>query len=80
MSATGNPFDNEDGSFLVLANAEQQQSLWPEFIPVPLGWHLIHGPDSRPGCIDYIEREWTDLRPLSLRDQIRAAARQTTRN
>lgn len=35
MSAAGNPFDNDEGVFLVLCNAEQQHSLWPEFIPVP---------------------------------------------
>ncbi|MGP9503254.1 MbtH family protein [Specibacter sp. AOP5-B1-6] len=74
MSAAGNPFDNDEGVFLVLCNAEQQHSLWPEFIPVPLGWRTIHGPDSKTACDDYIERHWTDLRPLSLREQIRAAA------
>ena len=72
MSAAGNPFDNDQGVFLVLVNAEGQHSLWPEFVPIPLGWHTIHGPDSHAACNDYIERRWTDLRPLSLLGQIRA--------
>ena len=29
-----NPFDDEDGTFLVLLNDEEQYSLWPAFIDV----------------------------------------------
>lgn len=61
-----NPFDNEDGSYLVLVNGENQHSLWPEAIAVPGGWIVVYGPASRPDCLDYIEASWTDLRPLSL--------------
>lgn len=81
MSTTAvNPFERDEGDFLVLCNAEQQQSLWPEFIPVPLGWHTIYGPQSRLACTDYIEAKWTDLRPLSLRAQIRTAASSSPRH
>jgi MbtH protein len=31
------PFENEDGTYLVLVNDEGQHSLWPEFAPVPAG-------------------------------------------
>jgi len=31
-----NPFDDEDGRFLVLTNAEEQYSLWPAGKPVPV--------------------------------------------
>lgn len=30
-----NPFDDENGTFLVLVNAEAQHSLWPVFAAVP---------------------------------------------
>ncbi|MFD0480336.1 MbtH family NRPS accessory protein [Nonomuraea thailandensis] len=30
-----NPFDDEDGTFLVLVNEERQHSLWPEHIEMP---------------------------------------------
>ena len=33
-----NPFDREDGVFLVLVNEQGQHSLWPSFAPVPDGW------------------------------------------
>jgi uncharacterized protein YbdZ (MbtH family) len=61
-----NPFDDEDGSFLVLVNSENQHSLWPADITVPAGWTVVHDADSRAGCLDYVERHWTDLRPASL--------------
>jgi len=61
-----NPFENEDGQYLVLVNDEGQHSLWPSFVPVPEGWHTAFGAESRQACLDYIEREWTDMRPKSL--------------
>jgi MbtH protein len=62
-----NPFDDADGSFLVLVNDEEQHSLWPAFAPVPAGWRQVAGPDSRQACLHYVENNWPDLRPLSLR-------------
>jgi len=62
-----NPFDDADGTFLVLVNDEDQFSFWPQFAAVPAGWRIAHGPDSREACLDFITRTWTDMRPLSLR-------------
>jgi MbtH protein len=61
-----NPFDDEDGRFLVLVNHEGQHSLWPSFAEVPAGWSVAHAEDSRQACLDYIEEHWTDMRPASL--------------
>jgi MbtH protein len=61
-----NPFENEDGIYLVLVNHENQHSLWPATISVPEGWTIVHGEDTRQGCLDYIEKNWTDLRPASV--------------
>ena len=61
-----NPFDNEDGIFLVLVNDENQHSLWPADITVPGGWIIAHDADTRAACLDYVEEHWTDLRPASL--------------
>ena len=62
-----NPFDDPDGTFLVLVNDEEQHSLWPARISVPAGWRVVHGEDGRQACLDYIEQHWTDLRPLRAR-------------
>ncbi len=61
-----NPFEDEEGVYTVLVNDENQHSLWPATIEVPAGWHVAHGEDTRRGCLDYIETNWTDLRPASL--------------
>ncbi len=65
-----NPFEDEDGSYLVLRNHEGQFSLWPDHADVPTGWRVVLGPDSRVACLTYVEEKWTDLRPKSL---VRAA-------
>ncbi|MER5770766.1 MbtH family protein [Streptomyces sp. NPDC001985] len=61
-----NPFDDADGTFLALVNDEGQFSLWPAFADIPGGWAVAHGPGARTACLDFIERVWTDMRPLSL--------------
>ena len=67
-----NPFENEDGTYLVLDNDEGQHSLWPDFADVPQGWSAAHGPDTRAACLDYVEKNWTDMRPRSLAAQMDA--------
>jgi MbtH protein len=61
-----NPFEDEDAQFVVLRNAEHQYSLWPVFLDVPGGWEVVFGEASRPDCIEYIQKSWTDMRPKSL--------------
>jgi MbtH protein len=63
---SSNPFEDPDGVYTVLVNDEGQHSLWPEFVDVPAGWKVVHGPTGRQDCLDYIETNWTDLRPKSL--------------
>lgn len=68
-----NPFDDDEGTFYVLINDEEQHSLWPVFAPVPEGWRVVFGGEhgtTRQECLEYIETNWTDLRPKSLRDRI----------
>jgi MbtH protein len=62
-----NPFDDPDATFSVLVNEEEQHSLWPSHLPVPTGWRVTHGDDTRDACLAYVEENWTDLRPLSAR-------------
>ncbi|TDD05142.1 MbtH family protein [Nonomuraea diastatica] len=70
-----NPFDDEDGTFLVLTNDENQHSLWPQtWGAVPGGWTTVHGPADRQTCLDYVEKNWTDMRPASLVRSIESAS------
>ncbi|SNT54488.1 MbtH protein [Streptosporangium subroseum] len=61
-----NPFEDPDASYFVLVNDEGQHSLWPVFVDVPEGWTVVHGEADRASCLDYIETNWTDMRPKSL--------------
>jgi MbtH protein len=61
-----NPFEDPDASYRVLVNHEGQHSLWPENQPTPDGWTVAHDTDSRANCLEYIEKNWTDMRPISL--------------
>lgn len=70
MSA--NPFDDDAGRFYVLVNDEDQHSLWPVFADVPAGWRVVFGEASREDCLSYVEQNWTDLRPRSLREAMLA--------
>jgi MbtH protein len=69
-----NPFEDPEGAFLVLVNAEGQYSLWPAFAETPDGWNVQHGPDARQACLDHIESAWTDMRPRSLVAAMAAAS------
>lgn len=62
-----NPFDDENATYVVLLNDEEQYSLWPARFDVPAGWQVVHMADSRKACIDFINANWTDMRPKTLR-------------
>ncbi|GGQ03514.1 protein MbtH [Streptomyces virginiae] len=61
-----NPFEDDNSGYLVLVNDENQHSLWPVWIDVPAGWTTVHGEAPRQECLDWIESNWTDIRPASL--------------
>jgi len=65
-----NPFEDEGAPFKVLCNAEEQYSIWPDFIEIPDGWTAKYGPDTRAACLAYVEKSWTDMRPNSLIEQM----------
>ena len=56
--------------FLALRNHELQYSLWQANIDVPAGWDIVFGPETKEACLAHIEAEWTDMRPLSLRQRM----------
>jgi MbtH protein len=58
--------DDESQVFLVVVNAEGQHSIWPDFKPVPEGWHASGFQGLKKDCLEHIAAVWTDMRPLSL--------------
>ncbi len=69
-----NPFEVENGTYHVLINDEGQHSLWPAFIEVPQGWTIILRSDTRSACLEFINRDWTDMRPKSLIERMKEAS------
>jgi MbtH protein len=67
-----NPFEDEKGTYHVLINDEGQHSLWPSFIDVPKGWTIIRKSDTRAACLEFINKNWTDMRPNSLIESMKA--------
>jgi len=62
------PFESEEGQFLVLVNDEDQYALWPAFLDVPAGWAPTGPAGERETCLRWIETTWKDMRPRSLRE------------
>lgn len=61
---TRNPFDDPDGTFLVLENDRSELSIWPEFAAVPAGWRVVFGPGTLAACNADVEQRWNGaLRP-----------------
>jgi MbtH protein len=66
MSTTDSRVEQE---FRVVVNHEEQYSIWPVDRSLPLGWSDSGERGSREKCLAYIDKVWTDMRPLSLRNR-----------
>jgi MbtH protein len=72
-------YDDEDNlTFEVVVNHEEQYSIWPNYKTIPNGWRAVGVSGPKQKCLAYIKEAWTDMRPLSLRKQMEAADREAT--
>jgi MbtH protein len=60
-------FDDENTVFKVVLNHEEQYSIWPKNKDLPIGWKEDGTEGVKQVCLEHIEKVWTDMRPLSLR-------------
>jgi MbtH protein len=67
--------ENDTRRYKAVVNHEEQYSIWPEDRPNPNGWFDTGTAGTKEECLSYIERVWTDMRPLSLRKAMEADAR-----
>lgn len=58
----------------VVVNHEEQYSIWEAGRPVPEGWRPAGKSGTKAECLAHIRDVWTDMRPLSLRRRMDAAA------
>jgi MbtH protein len=65
-------WDSEDTVFQVVANGEEQYSIWPTHKEMPAGWKAAGFSGKKADCLAHINAIWTDMRPLSLREHMAA--------
>lgn len=53
----------------VVRNDEEQYSLWDAERELPAGWYREGTRGTREECVAHIDRIWTDIRPLSVRER-----------
>jgi MbtH protein len=66
--------ETEETLYKVVVNHEEQYSLWPLDWANPAGWQDAGRAGPKSECLAYINEVWTDMRPLSLRKSMDAAA------
>jgi len=67
--------ESEDTTiYKVVVNHEEQYSIWPADRENALGWNDAGKSGPKAECLAYINEVWTDMRPLSLRKKMEAAA------
>ena len=68
--------EDDDTTYEVVVNHEEQYSIWPADRELPLGWTKAGKQGTKQEVLDYIEEVWTDIRPLSLRKKMEEMERQ----
>ncbi|HET9868294.1 MAG TPA: MbtH family protein [Nitrospira sp.] len=53
--------------YIAVVNDEEQYSIWQADRDLPVGWEPAGCQGTKDECLDWIEKTWTDMRPLSLR-------------
>ena len=71
MLLAATPAEAQD-KYKVVINHEEQYSIWPAERESPSGWRQVGEHCTLEDCHAYIEEVWTDMRPLSLRQGMKA--------
>jgi MbtH protein len=67
--------EQEDSTtYKVVLNHEEQYSIWPADRENAPGWRDAGHVGTKAECLAYIEKVWTDMRPLSLRRRMEPGA------
>jgi MbtH protein len=62
--------DDDEKTYKVVVNHEEQYSIWPADRESPAGWREVGKSGTKAECLAYVNEVWTDMRPLSLRRQM----------
>ncbi len=61
--------DQPEVEYDVVVNGEEQYSIWRVGPVLPAGWRTEGMRGTKEQCLDHIEKVWTDMRPLSVRQR-----------
>ncbi len=59
--------DSDGNNYRVVVNDEEQYSIWRVGLDIPAGWRPVGPTGAKQDCLDYIDQNWTDMRPASVR-------------
>lgn len=65
-----NSVQPDQTSYHIVINEEEQYSIWAAGRPLPLGWKAVGEAGTKEDCLARIKELWTDMRPLSLKQQM----------
>ena len=65
--------EDDQTTYKVVINDEEQYSIWPSDRDIPRGWRHVVKTGSKAECLAYINETWTDMRPLSVRTHLQNA-------
>ncbi|MFJ2607497.1 MbtH family protein [Streptomyces sp. NPDC091279] len=68
--------EEDNRTYEVVLNQEEQYSIWPADKDVAEGWVKAGKSGTKEECLAYIKEVWTDMRPLSLRRAMEDAAKE----
>ncbi len=68
--------DEDNRTYKVVVNHEEQYSIWFADREAPAGWREVGKTGPKAECLAHIKDVWTDMRPLSLRKAMEADAQQ----
>jgi MbtH protein len=57
----------DEMTYRVVKNHEEQYSIWPDGMEVPAGWRDAGKVGTKDECLAWIKEVWTDMRPASMR-------------
>ncbi|HEU5089199.1 MAG TPA: MbtH family protein [Roseiflexaceae bacterium] len=53
-------YNQDNAIYIVVVNGEGQFSLWPAERELPAGWNEAGFSGSKPECLAYIKKKWTE--------------------
>ena len=57
--------DDSRMTYVVVVNAEDEYSIWPDNREIPAGWRDTGKRGTRDDCLAYVKKVWADRHPTS---------------